>query len=592
MAVKYPFSPELLDALPEELAELFRGLEDTLLDEICSRLKIADQLNEVTAADIRALRSHGIGMDEIKKSIRETTGIGEDKLNQLLDDVVERNQQYYKEAINLAKVTAPKTLVDAAKIDAIRRQTLDTYHNLTGSMGFLVDKGRTMLKPAKAYQWALDNAEMQIMSGAINYNQAIKNAVKQLADSGIKIVEYESGHVDHADVAARRAVMTGINQLNQKYAEQSLEYLETDLVETTAHIGARNTGTGPANHESWQGKIYRWNEKPKASQGEYPDFIETTGYGTGEGLGGWNCRHTFNPFVEDVMEPTYSEEALEAMKGEKRVFTFERKEYDGYAATQKQRQIERTIRRLKREQAAYKAAGLTEDAQTATIRIQRLNKKYKEFSKAAGLPEQQERMRVQYADETFKNDIKSGILKSSDNPIKSKDYTVIDKTWKISPNDTEEISKAITSFEQSFSTDNREHSLVITKGGEIFSLTGTPFSVDPSIIGSDKLVGSIGVHNHPVSPGEICGDSFSRADLMFSVKYKTGIEYLVSGNRRNAFEFVREYTEDEIYNAWNEAFKTVREQALSGKLIIDWEQEEILKVLSEQLEGFTFYENF
>lgn len=184
---KYPFQPEVLDALPEELAELFRALEITLLDEICSRLKLADQLNEVTVQDIRALRSHGIDLKDIEKAVRKTTGISEVKLKKLLDDVEERNQKYYTELIDLAHITRPETLVDTAEVAAIRAQTLDTFHNLTASMGFLVDTGRTMLPPAKAYQWALDNATMQIQSGAINYNQAIKTAVKQLADSGLKV---------------------------------------------------------------------------------------------------------------------------------------------------------------------------------------------------------------------------------------------------------------------------------------------------------------------------------------------------------------------------------------------------------------------
>ena len=89
----YPFTPEILDALPEELAELYRALEDTLLDEICSRLKLADQFNEVTVQDIRALRSHGIDLKDIEKAIRKTSGISEKKLQELLDDVVERNQK-------------------------------------------------------------------------------------------------------------------------------------------------------------------------------------------------------------------------------------------------------------------------------------------------------------------------------------------------------------------------------------------------------------------------------------------------------------------------------------------------------------------
>ena len=261
--MRYPFQPDLLDALPEELAELFRSLEITLLEEICSRLKLADQLNEVTVQDIQALRSHGIDLSDIEKAIRETTGISQKKLNELLDGVVARNQEYYTELINIADVTAPERLVDIEDTWAIYEQTNHTLTNLTQSMGFLVDNGRTMLPPAKAYQWALDNAEMQIQSGAISYNQAIKTAVKQLADSGLKAVDYESGHRDQIDVAARRAVMTGVNALNQKYAEQSMEYLGSDLVEVSAHAGARDKDgpNGWEAHTKWQGRVFRWNKK-------------------------------------------------------------------------------------------------------------------------------------------------------------------------------------------------------------------------------------------------------------------------------------------------------------------------------------------
>ena len=407
---KYPFQPDILDALPEELAELLRGLEITLLEEICSRLKLAGKLNEVTVQDIRALRSHGIDLKDIESAIRKTAGISQKKLTQLLDDVVERNQAYYTELIDIADVTAPDRLVDVEDTWAIYEQTKQTITNLTQSMGFLVDNGRTMIPPAKAYQWALDSAEMQIQSGAISYNQAVATAVKQLADSGLcvvydkagnpikNMVGYESGHKDQLDVAVRRAVMSGVNQLNQKYREQSMDYLETDLVETSAHLGARNIDgpNGWESHEKWQGRLFRWSQKQKTSTGEYPDFEETCGYGDVTGIGGANCKHTWFPFIEGIMERTYTDEQLESMKAEKHKFTFEGKEYDGYKATQKQREIERTIRKLKREQAAFKAAGLSQEEQAIATAIQRLNVKYKEFSKAAGLPEQKERMKVLY----------------------------------------------------------------------------------------------------------------------------------------------------------------------------------------------------
>lgn len=397
----YPFSPALLDALPEELAELFRSLEDTLLDEICSRLKLADQFNEVTVQDIRALRSHGIDLKNIEKAIRKTSGISEKKLQELLDDVVERNQKYYTDLIDLTHITQPETLVSIEDTWAIYEQTKQTMRNLTRSMGFLVDAGRTILPPAKAYQWALDNATMQIQSGAINYNQAIKSAVKQLADSGLKVVDYESGHRDQIDVAVRRAVMTAVNQLNRKYSEQSMDFLQTDLVQVEAHAGARDIDgpKGWENHKKWQGKLYRWAEftkkYPDASKGEYPDFESTCGIGDVTGILGANCRHSWSAFVEGVMERTYTDKQLEHID-DGLGCTFDGKTYTAYEATQMQRRVERTIRKLKSEKAAYKAAGLTEDAMALNTRLHRLSTKYKAFSAAAGLPEQWERTKVQY----------------------------------------------------------------------------------------------------------------------------------------------------------------------------------------------------
>ena len=388
----YPFTPELLDALPEELAELFRGLEDTLLAEICSRLKLRDELNEVTVQDIKALRSHGIDLKEIENAIRQTTGISEKKLNELIDNVVDRNQKYYTEVIDLARVTQPDVLVDATTIDAIRRQTQDAFRNITASMGFLVDAGRTMLPPAKAYQHALDAAEMMIQSGAISYNEAIKRSVKELADSGLRVVDYESGHRDQIDVAARRAVMTGVSQICAKYTEQSAEYLETPYFEVSAHSGARDEpGPSPwSSHKEWQGKVYSIR-----ADDIYPNIYEVCGLGSVDGLEGANCRHRRFPWVEGVSERTYTDEQLEHID-DGLGCTFDGKTYTAYEATQMQRRVEREVRKLKREKAAYKAAGLHEEERSVNIRLRRLNAKYKAFSAAAGLPEQRERMKVLY----------------------------------------------------------------------------------------------------------------------------------------------------------------------------------------------------
>lgn len=390
--MRYPFTPEVLDALPEELAELFRELELFLLGEVCDRLKLADKLNEVTVQDIRVLRSHGIDLEDIKKAIAETAKVSLDKVDTLLDDVVARNQQYFQGMADLASVTAPQRLIDPSDADAIRRQTKDEFRNLTQSLGFLVHQGGkpVMLEPAKAYQWALDQAEMKIFSGGVSYNQAIREAVKELADNGIRRVDYESGHRDHADVAARRAIMTGINQICDKYVEKSGEYLETDFYEVSAHVGARDVDgpNGWENHKSWQGKVYSVNPADK-----YPSIFDVCGLGYVDGLNGANCRHKRYPFIEGVSERTWTDEQL-AHIDDGHDCDFEGRHYTAYEATQKQRMIERTVRKLKREKLAFEKAELTEDAQDVSVRIASLEQKYKAFSKTANLPEQKERMRV------------------------------------------------------------------------------------------------------------------------------------------------------------------------------------------------------
>lgn len=572
--IRYPFTPELLDALPEKLAELYRGLEDTLLIEICSRLKAADELNEVTVQDIRALRSHGIDLKEIKKAIRETSGISKTKLDKLLGDVVARNQQYYTDMIDLAHITQPETLVDAAEVAAIKTQTLDTFHNLTASMGFLVDAGRTMLPPAKAYQWALDSAALQLQSGAINYNQAIKTAVKELADSGLKVVDYESGHRDHVDVAVRRAVMTGVSQICAKYTEQSAEYLDTPYFEVSAHVGARDKpGPSPwSSHKDWQGRVY------SVRTGDiYPSIYDVCGLGAVDGLEGANCRHRRFPWVEGVSERTYTDEQLEHID-DGHGCTFDGKDYTAYEATQMQRRIERTVRKLKREKAAYKAAGLHEDETAVNIRLRRLNAKYKAFSAEAGLPEQPERMRIYNATPISKS-IKStgnGNSVSPGDPVLVGTVDFSDKTATM---------KVLSDAEKELADFDYEVNYSVTKDGKVWRVSGEATTVDLSAIPS-TLNGSYSYHNHP---REKTHYSFSAEDVAFFMDSKE--ELSIASDDRFIYIMRRtaktvEKARDVVYNRFKELERTdVFEMMWKGQINPDVDKyHEVMKILSKELE--------
>ena len=387
--MKYPITPEYLDAAPEPIAIAMRELEKDILREICSRFKLTGELNEVAMNNIRALRAQGLDMETIEKMIAKHSKETLPQVQEALDRVVEYNQKYYNELASKASIAEPLFWVTAADIAQIQSQTLDGYRNITRSLGFaLQTNGKVTFQPiAKAYQAALDKAEVKMQSGAFTLQQSLEDAVRELADSGIYTIDYATGHRDRADVAARRAIFTGLNRLTSKYTETAAETLETDLYEITAHRGARDKGTGWKNHKAWQGKVYSTKDGSK-----YPNIYKVCGLGAVDGLEGANCRHHRHAFLEGVSERVYTDDELANI--DPPPVEFEGRTYSAYEATQMQRKIERTVRKLERRRAAYNAAGMTGKEEQTGIRIRRLKKEYREFSRAASLPTQTNRMKV------------------------------------------------------------------------------------------------------------------------------------------------------------------------------------------------------
>lgn len=387
--MKYPITPEYLDAAPEPIAIAMRELEKDILREICSRFKLTGELNEAAMNNIRALRAQGLDMETIEKMIAKHSKETLPQVQEALDRVVEYNQKYYNELASKASIAEPLFWMTAADIAQIQSQTLDGYRNITRSLGFaLQTNGKvTFQSIAKAYQAALDKAEVKMQSGAFTLQQSLEDAVRELADSGIYTIDYATGHRDRADVAARRAIFTGLNQLTSKYTETAAETLETDLYEITAHRGARDKGTGWKNHKAWQGKVYSTKDGSK-----YPNIYKVCGLGAVDGLEGANCRHHRHAFLEGVSERVYTDDELANI--DPPPVEFEGRTYSAYEATQMQRKIERTVRKLERRRAAYNAAGMTGKEEQTGIRIRRLKKEYREFSRAASLPTQINRMKV------------------------------------------------------------------------------------------------------------------------------------------------------------------------------------------------------
>lgn len=401
--MRYPITPDYLEAAPESVVQLYRDLEEFVLSDICRRFKLSGEATESALEQIKLLQRQGLDLDEIEQRIRKTLNLSEQEFDEIYQRAVDRNQEYFDYAISKADIVQEvySSAMMARQVDAIRRQTQSEFVNLTQSLGFALRgaDGKVQFLPiAKTYQKVLDDAEMQVWSGAVDYNTAIRGAVKRLTDSGLQTVDYDSGWHNRVDVAARRAVITGISQMAAQYSEQTMDALDTRYVETTAHRGARDVDgpKGWENHKKWQGKWYYWSRSGESDPlGQYPDFVKTTGYGDVTGLCGANCRHHFYSVIPGVSEPTYTAEQLANI--DPPPFTYQGREYTIYQATQKQRQLETAMRDCKRRMAAYKSAGLEEDYTAAASRLRALSKEYKQFSAAAGLRTQSERARVQVA---------------------------------------------------------------------------------------------------------------------------------------------------------------------------------------------------
>ena len=394
--MRYPISPEYLTVVPDPLVDLYKSLEDDIFAYICEQLKTGDA-NEKTIELIRLLQRRGLPLEKIEKRIKKTARLTQVELDRAFDGAIERNRAFRRGVLDKLSLLGDTSRQRGlqAEISAIRRQTADEMRNISNTLGFAlrgVDGRVTAMPIREAYVSVLDKAIVQIQSGAFSYQEAIRNSIRELSDSGLQWVDYPSGWHNRVDVAVRRAVVTGISQLSGEYAEALAEEIGTDFVEVSAHRGARDVGTGPKNHKSWQGKVYHVGGDVTRDGVRYKDFVTVTGYGTGEGLNGWNCRHKFYPFVPGVMERTYTDEELKNI--DPPPFEFEGHEYTAYEATQKQRQIESAMRNVERRMIGYKAAGDDEAYHQARSKYRQLKKEYVAFSKAADLPTQMARTKI------------------------------------------------------------------------------------------------------------------------------------------------------------------------------------------------------
>lgn len=312
------------------------------------RKEYQDKMVEKMTADwqINRLKILGYFSEEIEASLKETLNATYSEMFELYDKVINweyvRNKDVY-EQINAEYIPYDENEQLKQITEGIKTQTRDELDNITQSLGFCFDygDGRRVLTPlAQVYQGFLDVACRDIVSGAFDYNSVLRSVVTQLTNSGPRQIDYVSGRANRIDVAARRAIMTGMSQITGKITDYNAEKLGADHFEVAWHSGARPT------HTVWQEKV--WTRE---------QVVNVCGLGSATGLLGINCYHEYYPFFPGISERNWTDEWLEEKKRQENTpKTFGGKEYTLYEAKQQQRKME-TAMRAQREKVKLLEAG-------------------------------------------------------------------------------------------------------------------------------------------------------------------------------------------------------------------------------------------
>lgn len=367
-------TPEQIAALRDAAGQVADPINDFLLKDIARRVAGAGQLTSSAAYQIYRAQQLGMSRKEIEHQLEKMLGKSNAEIKSLLTQSAEVGynfdiRQFSGRAVPFAKNEAIQQMVSAAV-----KMAQDDFTNLTQTLGMVDPFGR--VQPIRdAYRSCMDYAFKQVFTGATDYNTAVRQATRNLADMGVRVIDYESSVHTSLEAAVRRNIMGGLGLMQEQISKQNHDELGADGWEISAHAASA------PDHEPIQGK-------------QYPDAAYTAlNNSLKRRIGTLNCGHAAFPIILGVSQPQYSPEQLEKFRADNEAgVAYEGRRYTAYEATQMQRKIERSIRKQKNRILVDESTGDAEKLQPDQIRLRRLNEEYKRFSKATGLRTQNERL--------------------------------------------------------------------------------------------------------------------------------------------------------------------------------------------------------
>lgn len=352
------------------------------LEVIAKRVKEIGKLTPESVYQLELLRNIGADVLEMESYIAQATSMNIrdiDRVYKTQAKKIYKEQGKYYTAKGIEQVAIERNTIMQGIIQAQANVTKGKFRNISQStvISFKNSKGKVVHKSVRrAYQDVVDEAISIVKSGAIDYATAIQQTVDEIADSGIRYLNYESGRSINLYSAVRMNVMDGMRALSQDMRDQAGQEFGADGWEIDAHELCAE------DHLDVQGKQYT-NE-------EYEDLNDNLERPIGE----LNCMHSAFPIVLGVSEPVYSKDELDEFAKSTTVKDIEigDKKYSRYECGQLQRKIENNIRKAKIKKAVDQAGNL--DTAKVNKRLKMLNNKYAEVSKKSGLSMRRENLRV------------------------------------------------------------------------------------------------------------------------------------------------------------------------------------------------------
>lgn len=409
--------PEYFDGKEQRMMELYQQLSEFILKEAARFLVSAGKIPPTADRLLQRLRMMGETQAEIEKELEVLTGLSRKELRSLLQDAVLTSWE--NDAAPFREIGIEVS--DPLKNDAVIR-IMDAQYKR--SQGELQNLTRTTMRQSNVdLMNMLSEADMRVAAGVQSYSAAISDILDRYAHRGIYVDYPKTNTRRTLEAAVMCCVRTSMAQMAGQLTLEFVKEAGTNLIITSAHTGARFTDKDePANHMSWQGRVFYITDADleeftevkgkiesdgkkaggSPNNGKYPDFRKTTGYGTGVGLAGYNCRHSFSPYDERIGNPWRDKDGNLIDGAGNRIDSEESKQK--YLNSQRLRAIERNIRAIKRQLVTKEQLmqGATEEE------IQRLqpeydklaydlaqqNKKYNEFAKEHNLTPQYGRTKL------------------------------------------------------------------------------------------------------------------------------------------------------------------------------------------------------